>query len=151
MPEQDHRAGDMKERHVVLRLPFPAHHEPAVVVKPREESLDLSPPLATAEGPAILGRRAPAVRSVLRNQLDAPLGHQDRVQGVAVVGLVPDESVREVREEAVVERGPSTVSPSAGPKARRSARRARLARADRGRPHDSPAPELARARPIDRR
>ena len=58
MPEQDHRAGDMKERHVVLRLPFPAHHEPAVVVEPREESLDLPPPLATAEG---LGTTIPHV------------------------------------------------------------------------------------------
>ena len=64
---------------------------------------DLPASARATERTAIL--RGPSTPPVCRDHLDAVLGHQTFVEGIAVVGAVADQSRREVREEAGVEGG----------------------------------------------
>jgi hypothetical protein len=48
MPQQDAEASEVDEAEEVLRVPLPARDEPAVVLEPREQSLDQpAAPIAT--------------------------------------------------------------------------------------------------------
>jgi hypothetical protein len=78
--------------------------EPAEVVEPGEEPLDLPAPPVASEGTAVLGRGPRAVPPVGRDQLDASLFPEPLGQGIAVVGLVSDQAVGGHGEEAVVDR-----------------------------------------------
>ena len=104
MPKQDADASELNEGEEILGMPFVAGDEPSVVVKPREESLDLPTPPVPAQRPTILGRGALATSSVRTDQFDSSLAPQPLVQRVAVVGPVADQSIGVVGQESMVER-----------------------------------------------
>ena len=73
MPEQDADASEVQEAKKVLGMTLVACDESSVVLKPREEPLDLpATPHATKRTP-ILSLRALAVAAVPSDQLDPSL------------------------------------------------------------------------------
>ena len=89
-PEQDAHAPELEEREEVLRVALVSGDQPAEVVEPGEQSLDLPATLVAAERTSILGRRSRPVPTMRRNEGDPSLLPEALRQGVAVVGLVPD-------------------------------------------------------------
>lgn len=81
-----------------------ACHQPAKVLQPGKQALDLPAAFVPAQGATVLGRRSLSVSAVRRDQLDAP-GGQSLVQRVAVVGRIPDQPLGLVLEEAALEGG----------------------------------------------
>src|SRR6476646_8451911 len=88
----------------VGRVAFPTGNQATVVMEPGKQALDLPASTPATERPAVLGQVAP-IRPMRRDQLNAVGVEQMRVERVAVVALVADQSVREVGEEAVLEGG----------------------------------------------
>ena len=88
----------------VVGVPLPARDDPAEVVVPGEEALDLPTAAPAPQRPAILGACA-SMRKVRRDQFDVVRGGQMVVEAIAVIGFVADQSLRELFEEARGERG----------------------------------------------
>ncbi len=76
--------------------------EAAVVVKPCKQALDLSTAPVAPKRPTVLAL-APATREIRRDELDPALLEKPFVQAVAVVGLVPDQTVDRLGKKCVVE------------------------------------------------
>lgn len=72
-------------------------------MEPGEEALYLPATFVSAEGAEVLGE-ALAIRPIGCDQLDPTLLREPRVERVAVVGLVADEALGELGEEAAIER-----------------------------------------------
>src|SRR6266568_1981174 len=118
MPEEDSGAGEMQQAQEVVDMTFPARDETTRVVEPREEPFDLPASARATERTAIL--RGPSTPPVCRDHLDAVLGHQTFVEGIAVVAAVADQARREVREEASLD---ARTHRGVGRRPRRAARR----------------------------
>src|SRR5512134_3624167 len=103
MPQQDADASELEEAEEVLGVSLVAGDESAEVLEPGEEALDLPAPAVAAEGTAVLGLEL-AAPEVGRDELDASLLPQPRIEAVAVVGTVADQSVGGVLEEPCVDR-----------------------------------------------
>lgn len=80
----------MEHAHKVLDVAFPARDEAPRVVQPGEEPLDHPAATIAAKGATVLGGGSDTIVFVGRNEIDRALVPQCRVEGVAVVGLVPD-------------------------------------------------------------
>ena len=96
---------------------FPANHDAAIVMKPREQALDLPAATIAAQRAAVLGDRFAPVPPVRRDQLHTESFPQALIQRVAVVGFVADQSRRSFSEESLLERGfdeRGFIGPSAG-------------------------------------
>ena len=93
----------MEKAEIVVDETFPPDDEPTRVVKPGKEALDLPSSPGASQGPAVLRRDLPR-RTVSRDHFDPPACHQRVVEAIAVVGLVANQSRREVFEEARLER-----------------------------------------------
>src|SRR5436309_95852 len=94
MPEEDSGAGEMQQAQEVVDMTFPARDETTRVVEPREEPFDPRASARATERTAIL--RGPSTPLVCRDHVDAVLGHQTFVEGIAVVAAVADQARREV-------------------------------------------------------
>src|SRR4249920_1180842 len=103
MPEQDPRTGELEKAQKVLDMIFPPGHETAGVVEPGEETFDFPPALDSAKRPTVLRLATPS--AVCGDHLDAVASPERRVERVAVVAAVADQSRRELGEEARVEGG----------------------------------------------
>jgi hypothetical protein len=90
LPEQDQDTPQVDEAQVIERETLVADYQPTAVTQPGEEALNFPTPLVTAQGPSVLGLGTFPTAPVRRNHLDAQFG-QGLVQGVSVVGAVPDE------------------------------------------------------------
>lgn len=73
-------------------------------MQPREEAFDLPASMGAPQVTAILGY-VPTTAAKRRTHLDALSGHQGLVERIAALGAVPDQSRRQVREEACLESG----------------------------------------------
>ena len=100
--EHDFDAAEADHGEEVLDVVLPAGDEAAEVVQPGEEPLDLPASPVAAQRATVLGGLL-AVAAMRRNQLDVVALFQFGIQAVAVVGLVADQSRRELIEEAVGE------------------------------------------------
>ena len=103
MPEQDEHRGQMKHRQEVVGVPLPSDDESTVVMEPREEPFDFPPALRAPYGSAVL-RRDLSVRAMPGDHLDAHRFREQRIERIAVEGLVADQPVRPPRQKSVVER-----------------------------------------------
>ena len=74
-------------------------------MQPGEEPFDAPPALVAPEPAAVLCGRSPSPGTVRRNEFDAEGVAQVRVERVAVIRLVADQSRRVRGEEPVVDRG----------------------------------------------
>jgi len=99
MPEQHQEAGQLDESEEVLDAILPSCDQSAVVLHPGEEALYLSAAAVAAQRPSIL-RLLLAIGSIGRDHLDAVLFGQLLVQRVGVVGLVANQPLRQLVEEA---------------------------------------------------
>jgi len=78
----------------VLDVVLPPDHQPTKVMEPSEESLD-SPTFAVTEQRTTVLGRAAAHSAMWCDHLDAVALGQIRIQSIAVVGFVADQSCRE--------------------------------------------------------
>ena len=83
----------------------PPGYQPTRVVQPGKEPFEDPVPLMPTQSQAILHGRSNAVVAMQRDELDAEVRGELRIQHVAVVGAVPNQARRIVREEPVLERG----------------------------------------------
>lgn len=95
----------MEHGEEVFGVIFPAGDEASRVVQPSKEALDLPTATVAAQRAAILRRRIHAADIVGSDQFDAVAVAQVLIQSLAVVGPVADQSLRRLREEALLERG----------------------------------------------
>src|SRR5260370_5985294 len=102
--EQDEDAAQVDEAQVIERMTLIADDQSAEIAEPREEPLNLPTPLVAPQRAAILGLGTFATAPVRRDHLD-PEVDKRLVQGVCVVGEIPDEPLREIRYKAGVEGG----------------------------------------------
>src|SRR5580693_7870343 len=84
---------------------FPANHYAAIVMKPREQALDLPAATIAAQRAPVLGDRFAPVPAVRRDQFHAKSFPQALIQRVTVVGFVADQSRRSFSEESLLQRG----------------------------------------------
>jgi hypothetical protein len=80
---------------------LPTGNRAAKIVEPSKQAFDLPAP----QFAPVLGLGSTAVRLVRRDQLDAVLLLQTRIQRIAVVGPVADHASGERRREALLEGG----------------------------------------------
>ena len=81
---------------------FVTDHEAAEVMEPGKQPLDLPSPLIATQHPTVLGGRLAAVIAVRGDQLYA-LCSQLPIEAIAVISSVPDESLRGLLGEALIE------------------------------------------------
>src|SRR5579862_8758606 len=105
MPQEDDGGSQVKHRQEVFWVAFPADHDAAVVMQPREQTFDFPSTPVAAQNAAILGQSFGAPGTVWCDHLDAVVHHQALVQAVAVIGAVADQPLREVGKESFVESG----------------------------------------------
>src|SRR6476469_4550125 len=105
MPQEDDGGSQMKHREEVFRVAFPADHDAAIVMQPREQAFDFPSTAVAPQHAAILGQSSGAHGMVWRDHLDTVVLQQAFVEGIAVIGAVADQSFREVGEESFVESG----------------------------------------------
>jgi hypothetical protein len=92
----------MEKAEEVLGVVFPSVDDPAVVLEPGEQALDLPAAFVAAQRPPVPGL-ASARRQMRRDELDSALLAKPRVEAVAVVGPISNQTVRCMLEEVVVE------------------------------------------------
>jgi len=105
IPEQDADASEVEKGQEVFSVALVSSHKATEVEKPCEQSFNLPAPSVAPERPTVLGLRTPAVAPVRRDQFDASLVPQSRIQRVAVVRAIADQVLGGVFEEALVEGG----------------------------------------------
>jgi len=70
---------------------LPASDDAPEVLQPGEEPFDLPAAAVASQGAGIL-REAAAIATVGRNQFDPSLGGQAAIQGIAILGRLPDQA-----------------------------------------------------------
>jgi len=105
MPEEDAGARELNHAEEVLDVIFPPGDGATTVVEPGEEALDFPAPPPAAEGPPILRGRAAAAPTMGGDHLDAVALADERIERIAGVATIADQSRGEFREEAGVEGG----------------------------------------------
>lgn len=76
-----------------------AGNQAAEILKPGEQAFHLPPPAVPTQGPSVLRLGFAPIALVRGNHFDV-LGSQARIQGIAIVGAIPDQPEGEGREEA---------------------------------------------------
>src|SRR5579863_4161528 len=104
MPQEDDGTSKLHHPEEILWIVFPANDDASKVMKPSEQALDLPATPVTTQHTAVL-RGLPAARRVVRcNQLDAEVLTNSRVQRIAVVSAVADQSLGNFGEEPLLDR-----------------------------------------------
>ena len=98
MSKHDVDAGEVDEAEEVFDVVFPSSDEAAEGVHPGKEPLHLPSSSVAAQFSTVLGD-AFAPTSIGRDQLDAVVFGEMHVERIRVVGLVADESGRELVEK----------------------------------------------------
>src|SRR6516225_9594791 len=105
MPEQDYNTGELNQGHVVLDVILVADHQPAEVVKPGKQPLDLPSPLEAPQSSAILGfALRPASLTMRCDHLRTESVEYLFVQRIAIISFVPNQFFRHLSDEALFER-----------------------------------------------
>jgi hypothetical protein len=94
MPQQNDAAAKIEHPEKVLSVSFVADNQPAEVLQPGKESLDLPTSAVPPQSPQILGSVF-TVAAVRRDQFN-PVVPEPLVQFVGVVSIIPDEIFEEV-------------------------------------------------------
>ena len=95
----------MKHGEEIFWVAFPADHDAAIVMQPREQTFDFPSTAVAPQRAAILGQSSGASGSVWCNHLDAIVLHQLFIETVTVVGAIANQPLGEVGEESLFERG----------------------------------------------
>ena len=85
-------------------MTFPACDDPARIVEPGEQPLDLPSATVASEWAPILSM-CPAIRSIGRDELNPEVVAQVAIEWVTVVPAIADQAGRERAEEALRKRG----------------------------------------------
>src|ERR1039458_887916 len=93
MPQEDQHATELNHPEKVSRVTFPAAADPAKVLQPGEQPLNLPSPQVAAQRPPILGSLSAA--TVGGNHLDAMFALQPLIQPIAVGGTISDPAFRQ--------------------------------------------------------
>src|SRR4029077_16855228 len=102
MPEEDLHATETNHAEEVLDVVLPADHQPTKIMQPGKQPFHSPTSAVAAQRTTILLRRL-ALSTMRCDHLDAIALGQISIQAVTVIGLVADQSRREVIEEAVSE------------------------------------------------
>lgn len=103
MPEKDDSAAQLEKAEVVLGVSLVAGDQAPEVLKPSPQSFDLPAAPVSAKLPSILGRRSHPIFPVRRDEFDAVILLHLRVQRVAIIGQVPDQTPRLLLHEATLD------------------------------------------------
>ena len=103
MPEEDPDAGELDHAEKVLDVIFPARDGAPEVMEPGKEAFDLPAAPTPTEGPPVLRGWAAAAAAMSGDHRDAIALPQERIERVAVVAAVADQSRGELGQEAGVE------------------------------------------------
>ena len=106
MPQEDNSASELHHPEEILWVVFPANDCATKVMKPSEQTLDISPTAAiSTQAAPVLSCRGHAHNFVRRDELHAVALLDALVQRVAVVGAIANHPLGNFPEEALVERG----------------------------------------------
>jgi len=100
--QYDH-AGELHEAQEISGMIIPSDNQASEVLQPSEQAFDLPSTLRTAQDTTVLSRGFGAVVSMSCNEFDALTGEL-RVQRVAVVSAISNQSQGLVSREAVLDR-----------------------------------------------
>src|SRR5215471_4190347 len=104
MPQKDNNAGELNKTEVVLGMIFIANHQAAEVIQPGEQPFHFPTTLEATQRTSILSDAfGPATFSVWSNHLDTELLQNFTVQRVTVVSLVPNQPLRDVSDESLLQ------------------------------------------------
>ena len=105
MPEQDHNAGELDEAKEVLGVILISNYQPAEVVEPGEQTLNLPATFKSPQSPTILGLSIrSAAFAVWCDHFRAELVEYVSVQPVTIIGFVAYQSLWDVGDEPLLER-----------------------------------------------
>src|ERR1700737_5380206 len=110
MPQEGEGGNQRNHPEEILWGAFPADHDAAIVMQPREQAFDFPSTTVTPQHTAILGQSSGAHGGVWCNHLDAVVLHQPLVEAVAVVGAIADHPFGGGGEEALFRGGLREVS-----------------------------------------
>ena len=103
--QEDKNASELYHPEEILWIVFPARDDTAKVMKPSKQTLDLPTTPVAAQYAAVL-RGLPAAHGRMRcNQFHPEALAHPRVQRIAVVGTIADQSLGSFSEEAPLEGG----------------------------------------------
>lgn len=105
MAQEDQDAGKLDEPEEILGMILIPGHEAPEVLQPGVEPFDAPAAPVPSQRTPVLDRRLPPTPPVRRDQFHPALRRQARIQRVAVIRLLRDQSGGELGREAVVERG----------------------------------------------
>ena len=105
MPQKDDGGSQVNHCEEIVWVAFPADHDPAIVMQPREQAFDFPPTAVAPQRAAILGQSSGAPGTVWCNHLDAVMVHQPFIEVVTIVGAITNQPLREVGEESLFQRG----------------------------------------------
>jgi hypothetical protein len=94
MAKEYENATELNEPKIVVRTPLPPSDQTTKVLQPSEEPFHLPAAAITAHGSTVLCEVDP-IRSMWSNHLNVSLRGQPRIQPIAVIRGVPDQSVRD--------------------------------------------------------
>src|SRR4029077_12536019 len=105
MSQKDDGGSQVKHREEIFWVAFPADHDAAIVMQPREQAFDFPSTAIAPQPAAILGQSSGANGTVWCDHRDAVVVHSSFIEAVAVVGAVANQPFREVGEESLFEGG----------------------------------------------
>ena len=89
MPQQDQHAAELDHGEEVGGVPFPSRGESAEVLQPSEQSFDFPAAQIATQWSAVLSSFS--FSPIGRDHLDAMLIAKPLIEGITVVGLVPNQ------------------------------------------------------------
>ena len=93
MPQEDQRTAELDHPEEVGSVSFPAACKSAEVLQPGEKPFDFPAPHVATKGSSVLS--FPSFAPIGSDHFDAVQVAKPRVQRIAVVGLVADQSLRD--------------------------------------------------------
>lgn len=103
MPQEDDGARELHHPEEILWVVFPANDDTAKIMKPSEQALDFPTPAVAAQHATVL-RGFPAAQRMMRSHQLYPEALLNlRIQRVAVVGAVADQSLGSFGKEAALD------------------------------------------------
>ena len=105
MPQEDDGGSQVNHCEEIVWIAFPADHDAAIVMQPREQAFDFPSTAIAPQPAAILGQSSGANGTVWCNHFDAVVVHQPFIEAVTVVGAIANQTLGEVGEESLFQRG----------------------------------------------
>ena len=105
MPQEDDGGSQVNHCKEIVWVALPTDHDASIVMQPGKQAFDFPSTAIAPQRATVLGEGSGASGSVWCNHLDAVVLHQPFIEAITIVGTITNQSLGEVGEESLFERG----------------------------------------------